>query len=47
MNKINQTVQSMNEHLNAIYQKIEEKGGIIPEQKNLVNLEAAILSIGS
>lgn len=46
MNDFNQTVQSMNQHLNAVYAKIEEKGGKIPVNKNMANLAPSILSIG-
>lgn len=46
MNEFNQTIQSMNQHLNNVYAKIEEKGGTIPAEKNMANLAAAILSIG-
>lgn len=47
MDKIHQTILSINNHLEAIYAKIEEKGGTIPEQKNMANLAEAILSIGA
>lgn len=46
MEEIIDTTQSVEAHLKAVYDKIEEKGGTVPENKNFENLPAAIASIG-
>lgn len=45
MEEINDTFQSMRNHLAAGYDKIEEKGGITPKHKNVANFAAAVRSI--
>lgn len=45
--KAKATIASMKQNLDGIYDSIEEKGGTIPEDKNLANLPAAILTIGA
>lgn len=45
MEKVNQTINSMKTHLGNAWDKIEEKGGTVPENRNMVNLPDAIRSI--
>lgn len=42
---INSRIDSIKQHLENAYDSIEAKGGTIPQNKNVQNLEAAILSI--
>lgn len=45
MDNLNNTIESIVSPLTAVYNKIEEKGGEIPAEKNMKNLGAAIRSI--
>lgn len=38
-------ISSMQTHTGDVWAVIEQKGGVIPENKNIENLAAAILSI--
>lgn len=45
MDNLNNTIESIVSPLTAVYNKIEEKGGEIPAEKNMKNLGPAIRSI--
>ncbi len=47
MDDLNNTINKISPLLTSIYNKIEEKGGTIPENKNIHNLGAAIRTIST
>ena len=44
---ISDTITSMQNHLKSAYDKVSEKGGTLPSEKNMANLSKAIGSVPS